>query len=85
MIRIISAKRLKDLERKERKLHVTNRTILELMEWCAYDSPEIAFAMLFLIGQKRESVDRFRENLRQKMFTFENFKKKRIIKKDLDL
>lgn len=69
--------RVRCLEAKERELMILKLKIDEVKWWCASDSPEIGFSMLYLQGVNTnpESVSSFRDKLRKGVFTSEEFKK----------
>lgn len=75
---MFKSKARKELESNADKLWVLNQTIREIQQWCAYDSPEIAFAMqaLLELDTKGLRVDAFRDKLRRGEFTFDNFVKR---------
>ena len=70
---MFKTKRRKELERKEDELFALKSEIQDLKHWCAFDSPEIGFAMLHL-QNRRNSTSGFRDRLRKGEFTFTNFK-----------
>ena len=72
-----SARRI-DLEAKESELWILKQEILEIKQWVAHLSPEIAFAMLRLedcvdSSKGIDSIDKFRLKLNQGVFTFNNY------------
>lgn len=72
---MFKSKRRKELEDKEEELFHLKAQIDEIKHWCAYDSPEIGFAMLRLQKKTRHySTSDFRDDLREGLFTFENYK-----------
>lgn len=72
---MFKSKRRKELEDKEKELFQLKTEIAEIKCWCAYDSPEIGFAMLRLQGKtKCIGVSHFRDDLRKGLFTFYNYK-----------
>lgn len=71
---MFKTKRRKKLEGKEEELRMLKLRISELKDWCAFDSPEIGFAMLQL-EHRQCDVSRFRERLRNGEYTFDSFKK----------
>lgn len=70
---MFKSKRRKELERKEDELYILKAQISDMRHWCAFDSPEIGFAMVHLQAPKN-SVSGFRDKLRSGEFTFENYK-----------
>lgn len=77
MLNIFKSKRRKELEAKENELRSLKLEIDQMKHWCAADSPEIGFAMLHLenIKTKPQTVDHFRNKLRNGKYTFYNYKK----------
>ena len=75
--------RMKRIEKKLTKVEGDKfwleSEIEQLKHWCAYDSPEIGFAMLHLQNPKND-VSGFRDKLRNGEFTFTNFKPRSNIK-----
>tara|TARA_R110000851_G_scaffold13719_1_gene46824 strand:- start:201 stop:431 length:231 start_codon:yes stop_codon:yes gene_type:complete len=71
------SKRRKELENKEEELWLLKLKIEETGHWCAYDSPDVGFAMEFLMDRPRQSVSSFRDKLRKGEFTFDNYKERR--------
>jgi len=76
MLDIFKSKRTKALEAKERELFILKLKIDEVKNWCAADSPDIGFCMIYLqsVNKRPESIDEFRKKLRSGLFTFEGFK-----------
>lgn len=70
---MIKTDRRKELEQKEVELQRLKVIIDEMKNWCAFDSPEIGFAMLYL-QNRRCDISLFRERLRSGIYTFEEFK-----------
>lgn len=72
---MFKSKRRKELEAIENELFLLKSKIDEIKHWCAYDSPEIGFAMAYLQGKTRHvGVSHFRDDLRNGRFTFYNYK-----------
>jgi hypothetical protein len=73
---MFKSNRRKQLEAKERELFILKQKIDEVKYWCAADSPEIGFAMIYLqtVNKMPESINTFRSRLRGGLFTFEGFK-----------
>lgn len=72
---MFKTKRRKELERKEDELYLLKQSINEMRVWCAADSGEIAYAMLYLQNENRSWIETFRGRLRQGLYTFENYRK----------
>ena len=70
---MFKTKRRKELERKEDELYILKAQISDMRHWCAFDSPEIGFAMVHL-QEPKLSVSCFRDKLRAGQFTFTNYK-----------
>jgi len=72
---MFKSKRRKELEAKELELHYLKVRIQEMKHWCAADSPEIGFAMLYLEGKDKDSgrVSEFRERIRDGKLTFDKY------------
>lgn len=73
---MFKTRRRKELEAKERELAFLKMKISEMGTWCAYDSPEIGFAMLYLRGIDNDSgfISNFRNRLRDGNLTFDKYK-----------
>ena len=78
MIRIITSKRLKELENDSSMLFALKHKIDDVKNWCAYDSPAIGLAMIHLqdlyLKKFTISVSTFRDKIR-KGISFDDFKK----------
>lgn len=61
-----------NLKQEKSKMVFLKSRISEYKNWCAYDCPEIGFAMLS-IEEDILDIDTFREKLRSGEFTFENY------------
>ena len=70
---MFKTKRRKELEQKELELFRLKIRIGEMKDWCAFDSPEIGFSMLYL-QNRRCDISLFRDRLRAGSYTFEEFK-----------
>ena len=80
---MFKTKRRRTLEQKELELYHLKQQIIQMRHWCAYDSPEIAFAMLRLESMydekspvRYEDIGTFRDNLRKGLYTFQNYSKR---------
>lgn len=74
---MIKTKRRKELERKEAELFSLKSEIEQIKNWCAYDSPSVAFAMLRLqnLSNPHPTISAYRDVLRNGHHTFELYMK----------
>jgi hypothetical protein len=74
---VFKSKTRKKLEVKDDQLFRLKLEIDQLKKWCAYDSPEIGYAMMHLknLVDKPQCISSFREKLRKGKYTWDNFKK----------
>lgn len=71
---MFKTKRRKELEAKEEELALLKTALIEMGQWCASDSSEIAFAVDYVLN-RRVGISGFRDKLRRGFYTFDNYKK----------